>query len=147
MMMPRFTAEASLYKTNERYRTGTQVGKLFAQTISAINPSMINTGGVNCGNCVGGECAELHCFENWVQSGAPPGGPYQEGMENPPWFPGGGFPGESGGTGCKPPKRPNANYSQTNCDECYRICAIEHPTEQAQRVCRVRCREYCAPCV
>lgn len=146
MMMPRFTADASLYKTNGHYQTGMHDITFSARMINAINPSMINTGGVNCGNCVGGECAELHCFENWVQSGAPPGGPYQEGMENPP-FPGGGFPGESGGGGCKPPKRPNANYSQANCDECYRICAIEHPDEQAQRLCKVRCREYCAPCI
>lgn len=147
MTMPRFTADASLYKTNERYRTGTQVITLSTQMSDAIHPSMIDTGGVNCDNCVGGECVELHCFENWVQNGAPPGGLYQEGMENPPWFPGGGFPGESGGNGCKPPKRPNTNYSQTNCDECYRICAIEHPNAQAQRICKVRCREYCAPCI
>jgi hypothetical protein len=76
MNMPRFTAEASLYKASGHYQTGRQVINSSTQVISSIYLAMIATGGVNCSNCVGGECVELHCFENWTQSGGGPGGPY-----------------------------------------------------------------------
>lgn len=118
MNLPRFTADASLYKTNGHYHMGMHVIKLSTHMINSINPSMINTGGVNCGNCVGGECAELHCFENWVQSGGPPGGPYQEGMENPP-FPGGG----PVGSGDDPHPRPRCHI------ECSRILVYDPDTK------------------
>jgi hypothetical protein len=76
MNMPRFTAEASLYKASGHYQTGRQVINSSTQLISSIYLAMIATGGVNCSNCVGGECVELHCFENWTQSGGGPEGPY-----------------------------------------------------------------------
>lgn len=122
MTLPRFTAETSLYHTNDHYQTAMQVFTFsLPTTMYSITPSMINTGntgGMNCGNCVGGDCAELHCFENWVQNGAPPGGPYQEGMENPP-FPGGG----PVGSGDDPHPRPRCHI------ECSRILVYDPDTK------------------
>jgi hypothetical protein len=88
MNMPRFTGEASLYKTSGHYQSRSRAMSLPGQMVSSIYPAAVSMG-TNCANCVGSECVELHCFENWVQSGAPPGGPYQEGMESGP-FPNGG---------------------------------------------------------
>jgi len=131
MTLPRFTAETSLYHTSSHYQTAKQVFTFSVPTtMHTINPVMFNTGGVNCGNCVGGDCAELHCFENWVQNGAPPGGPYQEGMENQP-FPGGG----PVGSGDDPPPRPRCRI------ECSRILIYDPATKTTRE--EVTCVRKC----
>lgn len=133
MTIPRFTAATSLYKTSGKYQAGGQAIYLTTNMISSIYPAMVSAG-VNCGNCVGGECAGLHCFENWVQSGAPPGGPYQEGMESGP-FPRGGpvDPSRNGG----PPPRPTCRI------ECYPILVYDPITKTTRE--EVTCVRKCEP--
>jgi len=77
MNAPRFTAEASLYRTRRHYKTGRQAIHVPTQMINTIGPALIRQDGIDCANCVGGECAQLHCFENWTHGGGGPGGPYE----------------------------------------------------------------------
>jgi hypothetical protein len=76
--IPRFTAEASLYRTSGRYLAAGHASES-SRTTRSVHPAMINDGGVNCGNCVGGDCVELRCFENWTHGGGGVGGPYEGG--------------------------------------------------------------------
>ena len=111
--LPGFTAELSLYRTSAHYRTG---ATSFSGSNDSVQPAMIDDNTLHCGNCVGGECAELHCFENWVQSGGGAGGPYEGGGG------GGGFGGGGGG-----------GPSRRNCrDESGRI--RRHGTTQTTTV-------------
>jgi hypothetical protein len=121
MNVPRFTAEASLYRTSRQYRTGRHAINVPTQMISTISPAMIREGGIDCGNCVGGECAELRCFENWTHGGGGGGGPYQ---------------GPSGGVGAGGLRGPGQTcWSNVSCGFgchtdlrlCNDLCGYENP--------------------
>lgn len=99
MNMPRFTAQASLYKTSGHYQTDRNAINPSTQMRSAISPAMIDMGGtVDCDSCVGGEC--VGCLEK---------------MLNKFWDlnPGGGGGGGGGGVG---PVEPCVSHSV--CSEC-----------------------------
>lgn len=66
MNMPRFTGEASLYKTSLHYKSARHAIDLSSQISSMVHAAAIWVGNnegksVNCDTCVGGECAGLGC--------------------------------------------------------------------------------------
>ena len=100
--IPRFTAEASLYRRGGgclATRQAMQSSTRSKRSMGSVYPTMIDTGGVNCSNCVGGECAELPCFETWTHGGS--SGPYEGGGAGP--FGGGGGPSGGGRRNCAGP--------------------------------------------
>jgi len=74
--LPGFTADSALYRSSTHYQT---VASSFSGSNNMVQPAMIDDNTIHCGNCLGGECAALHCFENWVQSGGGGSGPYGDG--------------------------------------------------------------------
>ena len=118
MTMPRFTADASLYKTSGHYQTSRQVSNVPTQMIGTIRLSMID---------VGGEVIEIH--EHW-----PPDAPW-----NPPSW--GGHEGTGpqggpvdhepadarggGGGGKRPPKKPPKDN----------VCTMEQFQSKAAKPC------------
>lgn len=127
MTMPRFSAEASLYETNEHYRTGMQVIKLSVQTINPIRPALREQEGevIHVHSCppgfsdIGGSCWPIPLDEPPHDAGVGDGGPRDGGPPD-----GGG----GGGNGDKPPKVCTPQL-QDNCNELYRICREKYGVE------------------
>src|SRR5438128_2215031 len=127
MNMPRFTGEASLYKTSGHYRTGRNRGAihLAARMISPIYPAEINVGHetIPVHSCApgwtdyGGTCFPDPLTEPSSGSGGDPGEPGGEG---------GGPGGGVGGGPMTPPKkprpkrplRPPRDYHPNKGDKC-----------------------------
>ncbi|WHZ25532.1 MAG: hypothetical protein OJF51_000327 [Nitrospira sp.] len=136
MSLPRFTAEASLYKTNVRYQTSGRVHTPSMRIISRMYPAMmdetIEVFGCRPGFLQLGEGENMTCIPDpsWAGSGGSsvPGGPSDSG-------------GGGGGVGtgdpaievpCPPGLQPNPNYDRDICRECKKECDIAHPLEPCE---------------
>jgi hypothetical protein len=139
MIIPRFTAEAALYRTSGRYRTGVQVNKLPATTIGPIYPARE----------MEEEVINIHsCAPGWTDIG---GTCWPDPLTEPSWgggtggsgLPsGGGGGGGSGGlsgywecrNGCEnayskcldtcegTPENPKPSINCLICDDVYQSC-------------------------
>jgi hypothetical protein len=163
MNIPRFTAEASLYKTSSHYRThgGRKAVDPSRRPGSQIWAALMEEDGevIHVHSCapgyteIGGVCWQNPLTEPPVGGGDwPPGGPFQV----PPDGPGGNGGGDTRHKGCN-----------NNCNSCYDICEDDHPVPKCwkgepkshcdarknaakadQKKCRdENCPQWCGKCV
>jgi hypothetical protein len=116
MSAPRFTAEASIYKTSGHYRAGRYIDNPFSQTVRPVWPSAIREDDGE------GEVIDV-CKDDPFRCLPPPlteppvgggGGPPSGGgpFDNPP----GGGGGSGSGNGGKPPKGQDKDIANKNCE-------------------------------
>jgi hypothetical protein len=136
MNMPRFAAEASLYKTSGQYRTGRYVTHPSARIASPIYPALRAGDGevINVHSCLPGYAL----WESGDQWGCtlvePPTGGGDDGVptggyDGPGGGGGGGGEDSSARKGCKPPQKRvvNTHRNSGNCNDCNSICKDNHP--------------------
>jgi hypothetical protein len=131
MNVPRFTAEASLYKTGRHYQARSHAINSSTQEIGTLHLAAIN---------VPGEVIEVEGEAPWgLPWGWGPGG-WGDGGSGTWGGTGGSSDGGGGGGAGGPaprhdpaietglcPRGPNPDYDRTICEQCLEECAIAHP--------------------